>query len=73
MVGREGNDFFVLTPNEGTDTITDFELESDRLMLGGDLTFEDLSFSDDSILVGEETIATVEGIDTTQLRAGNFV
>ena len=73
LVGREGNDFFVLTPNEGEDTITDFDLESDRLVLGGGLTFEDLSFSNDSILVNEETLATVRDIDTTALTADNFV
>ena len=73
LVGAEGNDFFVLTPNEGTDTITDFNIESDRFILGGDLTFEDLSFNNDSILVEEETLATVRDIDTATLTVDNFV
>ncbi|MGD1920167.1 MAG: ELWxxDGT repeat protein, partial [Pleurocapsa sp.] len=73
LVGQQGNDFFVLTSNEGTDTITDFNLEQDSFILRGSLVFEDLSISDNNILVGDETIAIVEGVDTTQLTVDNFV
>ena len=73
LVGEEGNDFFVLTPNQGTDTITDFNIESDRFILSGNLIFEELNFNNNSILAGDETIATIEGVDTTELQADNFV
>ena len=73
LVGQEGNDFFVLTSNEGTDTINDFNLEDDRFILSGSLVFEDLSFSDDGILAGEETLATLNGISTENLSSSNFI
>ena len=73
LVGQEGNDSFVVTPNEGTDTIVDFDPQSDRLILGSGLAFEELSFNNNNILVGDETLATIEGVDTTQLVADSFV
>jgi hypothetical protein len=56
----------------GTDTILDFSLGSDRLSLANSLQFADLNFSDNNILLGEEVLATLDGINTEQLTADNF-
>ena len=58
-----------------TDTIADFDLGSDRLMLTGGLSFSDLSFSnhDISLAATAETIAILSGVDTTALGSSDFV
>ncbi|MEL7038367.1 MAG: phytase, partial [Cyanobacteria bacterium J06592_8] len=62
--GGEGADTFVLAVGEGTDTITDFEIGIDVIGLAEGLTFADLSISDNTISVGEETLAIVLGVET---------
>ncbi len=75
LFGNGGADIFELTPNFGTDTINDFQLGNDRLMLSVGLSFGDLSFSDRLIVVTatEETLAILSGIDTTTLSESDFV
>lgn len=75
LFGNAGADIFELTPNFGTDTIADFDLESDRLMLSGGLSFSDLFFSshDISIAATDETLAILSGVDTSTLTESNFV
>ncbi|MDJ0569886.1 MAG: SGNH/GDSL hydrolase family protein [Pleurocapsa sp. MO_192.B19] len=75
LFGNAGADIFELTPNFGTDTIADFHLGSDRLMLSGGLSFDDLSFSNYSISITatEETLAILSGVDTSTLTESNFV
>jgi ELWxxDGT repeat protein len=70
--GGEGDDVFSLISGGGTDTIQDFSLGSDRLSLTGSLQFADLSFADNNVLLGEEVLATLGGINTEQLTADNF-
>jgi ELWxxDGT repeat protein len=70
--GGTGDDVFVLGASSGAETILDFELESDRLSLGDNLQFADLSFVDDYILVGEEVLVTLNDINTEQLTEANF-
>ena len=67
-----GNDFFVLRAGDGEDTITDFRSGSDRLLLADGLGIDDLTFEGNSILVGDETLATVNGVNTENLRAFDF-
>lgn len=43
-----------------------------ELILNGSLAFEDLSFNENSISVGEETLATLECVDTTILTINSF-
>ncbi len=71
--GGISNDTFVLAAGEGTDTITDFGNGNDEIGLSGGLTFADLSFTGNDILFGAETLATLTGVDTTTLTAGDFV
>jgi len=70
--GGEGDDVFALRSGGGTDTILDFSLESDRLSLANSLQFTDLNFTDNNILLGEEVLVTLDGINTEQLTADNF-
>ena len=69
----QGNDFFVLREGDGTDVILDYREGSDRLLLSGDLTKEDLTFSGNNILVGDETLVTLNNINTSSLRPFNFI
>ena len=73
LTGWTGKDIFVLSLDRSSDTITDFVLGSDRLSLGGNLEFNDLSFSGSTIQVGNELLATLDGVDTQVLTADNFV
>ncbi|MBT9316057.1 S8 family serine peptidase [Leptothoe spongobia] len=63
-------DTFVLSAGTGTDTITDFELGIDRIGLSG-ITTNDLSFTDNTIQLGNETLAILSGI--TNAAAVDFV
>ncbi|MGF1522503.1 MAG: Ig-like domain-containing protein [Leptolyngbyaceae cyanobacterium] len=69
----EGSDTFVLAIGEGTDSILDFEIGIDFIGLADGLTFDALSFDGNSILAGEETLATLEGVATSQLDSSSFV
>lgn len=75
LFGNAGADIFKLTPNFGTDTIADFHLGSDRLMLSSGLSFNDLSLSnhDISIAATNETLAILSAVDTTTLTASDFL
>jgi Ca2+-binding RTX toxin-like protein len=73
LTGNNGSDTFVLASNSGTDTITDFSFGNDRIGLSNGLTFADLSFAGNEILVGGQTLAILTGFDTTTLTQGNFV
>ncbi|MEY2857209.1 MAG: hypothetical protein RLZZ74_1521 [Cyanobacteriota bacterium] len=56
----------------GDKTILDFDLKGDRLSLANSLQFADLNFADNNILLGEEVLVTLDGINTEQLTADNF-
>ena len=70
--GDNGNDTFVLRTGDSTNTIPDFNLEGDRLGLANGLQLDSLSFADNSVLNGDEVLATSNGIDTEQLISDNF-
>lgn len=62
LIGGSGSDIFVLRPQEGTDTIVDFNLsERDRIGLAGGLTLDQLTISQgtgdnrNDTLIGTET------------------
>ncbi|MGB3192202.1 MAG: ExeM/NucH family extracellular endonuclease [Limnoraphis sp.] len=74
LTGGNGPDLFVLAAGEGTDTIIDFETP-DEIGLSGGLSFSDLTFSGNNIVVTStsEVLATLDGMDATSLTAGDFV
>jgi phosphodiesterase/alkaline phosphatase D-like protein len=62
--GGSGVDTFILAIGEGTDTIVDFEIGVDFIGLADGLTFAELSFASNTISVGDETLATVVGVES---------
>jgi ELWxxDGT repeat protein len=70
--GGNGDDIFVLRSGDGSDTILDFNLGSDRFGLADGLQFDELSFSGNNILAEGEVLASLEGINTEQLSSTDF-
>jgi hypothetical protein len=73
LTGGNGEDIFVFASGEGIDTITDFKLGTDQIGLTEGLTFGDLSFSGNQILIGSEVLAVLTGVNTNDLTASNFL
>lgn len=71
--GPLGHDTFVLAAGEGSDIILDFQQGTDLIGLAGGLGFNSLSFEGNAIRFGDELLATLVGVNTTTLVAGNFV
>jgi Ca2+-binding RTX toxin-like protein len=73
LIGGHGRDTFVLAAGEGGDIIRDFQVGVDSIGIAGGLSFSNLTFAGNSILFGQETLATLTGVDTTTLGAGAFL
>jgi Ca2+-binding RTX toxin-like protein len=73
LTGGNGQDIFVFAPGEGIDTINDFKLGTDQIGLTGGLTFGNLSFSGNEILMGSDVLAVLTGVNTNTLTASNFL
>jgi 5'/3'-nucleotidase SurE len=75
--GSQGSDIFVLGIGEGTDTIVDFEVGIDLIQLIGDLSFSQLSFSQQGgntvISFEDETLALLENITPSNLNEASFI
>ena len=71
--GGQGSDIFVLAAGEGTDIIVDFEVGMDFIGLTNGLTFEQLTFVGNDILFGAETLAMLNGVETSSLVAADFL
>jgi hypothetical protein len=71
LTGNSGHDYFVLAPSEGTDTITDFKIGIDKLLLENGLTIEALSINQSSnntlIEFNGETLAILNGINSADI------
>lgn len=79
LEGGRGADRFWLQPGHGVDTILDFELGIDRIVLGGRLTFDRLNFrqrGDDTVIRitrNNQRLAILQGIQASSLNADNFL
>ena len=75
LTGGRGKDIFVLATGEGADTITDFNNGNNLIGLSAGLTFAELSFAGNSILVDDtkEILASVTGVNTATLTASDFI
>ncbi|WP_235006931.1 DUF4347 domain-containing protein [Calothrix rhizosoleniae] len=75
LIGGTRSDTFVFAEGEGHDTIIGFWQGEDLIGLADGLSFGDLSFSGNDIIVtaSSEILATLTGVDTTTLTAGDFV
>ena len=69
---NDSDSLFVLSFDDGSETIADFDLGNDRLGLADGLQFDDLTFVGQTILAGEEVLATLNGINTEQLSCNHF-
>ena len=73
LTGEGGSDSFVLAMGEGTDIITDFELESDILIFYTGITSETVSIAqldnNTTISFADETIAILNGVNADELIA----
>ncbi len=75
LTGGEGLDDFVLVAGEGTDIITDLELEFDTIVLYGGITTETISIeqlnSDTAISFNNENLAILGGVNADDLLAAS--
>ncbi|MBE9092565.1 putative Ig domain-containing protein [Tychonema sp. LEGE 07203] len=78
LTGGMGVDKFLLSANSGTDTIADFELGQDLLVLGSGLDFSQLAISQDSgatlirFVQTGEILASLSGVSASSISAANF-
>ncbi|MEG5160494.1 FG-GAP-like repeat-containing protein [Microcoleus sp. AT3-A2] len=78
LVGGRGLDKFLLSTNSGTDTITDFEVGQDLLVLGNGLSFSQLAIVQDSdatlirFAQTGEILASLAGVSANSISAANF-
>jgi Ca2+-binding RTX toxin-like protein len=78
LIGGMGVDKFLLSTNSGTDTITDFEVGKDLLVLGNGLTFSQLTIAEDSgatlirFAQTGEILASLTGVSANSISAVNF-
>ena len=73
LTGNEGQDSFVIAAGEGTDIITDFEIEFDTLVLYTGITADTISINpldnNTALSFADETLAILNGINTDDLIA----
>ncbi|WP_242728670.1 DUF4347 domain-containing protein [Microcoleus vaginatus] len=78
LVGDVGNDKFLLSSYSGIDTIDDFEVGKDLLVLGNGLSFSQLAILEDSgatlirFAQTGEILASLSGISASSISAVNF-
>ncbi|MEG4634679.1 FG-GAP-like repeat-containing protein [Microcoleus sp. AR_TQ3_B6] len=78
LIGGMGADKFLLSTNSGTDTITDFEVGKDLLVLGNGLSFSQLTIAQDSgatlirLAQTGEILASLTGVSASSISAANF-
>ncbi|MEO1690741.1 MAG: calcium-binding protein [Cyanobacteria bacterium J06631_6] len=70
--GDDGDDIFVLAAGNGTDFIVDFNRGNNLIGLSEGISFADLSFSGNNIILGNETLATLNGFNAANLTQSNF-
>ncbi|MEG4349709.1 calcium-binding protein, partial [Microcoleus sp. LAD1_D3] len=78
LVGDVGSDRFLLSTNSGIDTIADFEVGQDLLVLGNGLSFSQLAIAQDSgstlirFAQTGEILASLAGVSASSISAANF-
>ncbi|MEG3843957.1 calcium-binding protein, partial [Microcoleus sp. herbarium14] len=78
LVGDVGSDRFLLSTNSGIDTIADFEIGKDLLVLGNGLSFSQLAIVQDSgstlirFAQTGEILASLSGVSASSISAVNF-
>jgi Ca2+-binding RTX toxin-like protein len=79
MSGGSGSDLFVFGNGDGTDTVLDFEVGTDRIgLVEGELTFADLTITQSGnntslgVTSTGETLAILSGIQASSLSESSF-
>jgi Ca2+-binding RTX toxin-like protein len=72
LTGGAGNDVFAIRSGNGSDSIVDFKLGKDLIGLTGELEFDDLILSGNTIKSGSDLLATLTGVETVGLTEANF-
>jgi len=78
LTGGDGNDRFLLSSNSGMDIILDFEDGKDLLSLGNNLTFSQLSFTQENSTsfirssVNGEILAALNGVSASLINVADF-
>ena len=76
LTGEGGSDSFVIAVGEGTDIITDFEVEFDTLVFYTGITSQTVSItqlnSNTALSFGDETLAILHGVNPDDLAGGNM-
>ncbi|MCC3406091.1 MAG: DUF4347 domain-containing protein [Microcoleus sp. PH2017_10_PVI_O_A] len=78
LTGGNGNDKFLLATTAGTDTVADFEVGKDLLVLGNNLTFTQLSITQENsatfirLSATGEILASLNGVSASSINAANF-
>ncbi|MEL6139086.1 MAG: hypothetical protein AAFR42_16980, partial [Cyanobacteria bacterium J06628_6] len=75
--GGTGSDLFVFGNGDGTDTVLDFQVGTDRIgLVEGELTFTDLTLTQDGantlLGVGSETLAVLNNVMASALSESDF-
>ena len=73
LTGGGGSDIFGIGAKSGIDTISDFKKGTDLIGLTQAVSFGQLSFNKNQILLAGQTIATLTGVETCSLTAGDFI
>ena len=73
LTGNGGSDRFIIAVGEGTDIITDFEIDFDSLVLYTGITSDTISItqldSNTALSFGDETLAILNGVNADDLMA----
>jgi len=82
LMGGSGSDVFVLTSEEGVNTILDFDVAEDLIGLSGGLTYEQLeitygtnSGNNEALITDQQTgevLAILQGIEANELTSDHF-
>ncbi len=72
LAGGQGYNTFVLMVGSGIDTITDFKVGIDLISLSSGLSFNQLTFAGNDIIVDNGVLATLQGVATENLTESSF-
>ncbi|MBX2865698.1 MAG: CHRD domain-containing protein [Leptolyngbyaceae cyanobacterium MAG.088] len=72
LAGGKGYDTFILMVGGGIDTITDFNVGIDMIGLSSGLSFNQLTFAGNDIIINNDVLATLNGVVTEDLTESSF-
>ncbi|NEP92076.1 MAG: hypothetical protein F6K25_05365 [Okeania sp. SIO2G4] len=79
LTGGGGNDVFIYSQGDGTDIITDFEVNNDKLGLSNGLTFSELTIenagtsTEVKVTLTNEVLTVLEGVIANDITSSDFI